>query len=51
MFVIYTREELGENPKLAFLFRAGPSTPNCLYSHALARHSIIIREKPVHGDS
>jgi hypothetical protein len=50
MFVIYTREQLGENPKLAVLFRAGPSTPNCSYPHVRLRHSIIVREKPVHAD-
>jgi hypothetical protein len=50
MFVICTREQLGENPKLAVLFRSGPSTPNCLYPHVRIRHSIIVREKPVHGD-
>jgi hypothetical protein len=50
MFVIYTREQLGENPKLAVLFRAGPSAPNCFYPHVRLRHSIIVREKPVHGD-
>lgn len=50
MFVIYTREQLGENPKLAILFRAGPSTPNCSYPHVRLCHSIIVREKPVHAD-
>jgi hypothetical protein len=50
LFVIYTREQLGENPKLAVLFRAGPSTPNCSCPHIWLRHSIIVHEKPVHGD-
>jgi len=50
MFVISTREQLGANPKLAVLFRAGPSTPNYFYPHVRLRHSIIVREKPVHGD-
>jgi hypothetical protein len=50
MFVLYTSEQLGENPKLAVLFRAGPSTPNCSYPQVRLRYSIIVREKPVHAD-
>jgi hypothetical protein len=50
MFVLYTSEQLGENPKLAVLFRAGPSTPNCYYPHVRLRRSIIVGEKPVHAD-
>jgi hypothetical protein len=50
IFIVHAREQLGERSKLTFLFRSDRSTPKYLRRYIRLRHSITVREEPVHRD-